>query len=38
MKKIEKRELYTDIELNQLECIENFLNNEEEYKLLERIM
>ncbi|CAD8124234.1 unnamed protein product [Paramecium sonneborni] len=34
MKKIEKRELYTDVELKQLECIENFLNDEEEFNYL----
>ncbi|CAD8206045.1 unnamed protein product [Paramecium octaurelia] len=34
IKKIEKRGLYTDVELEQLECIENFINNEEEFNYL----
>ncbi|CAD8208470.1 unnamed protein product [Paramecium pentaurelia] len=34
IKKIEKRQLYTDVELKQLECMENFINNAEEFNYL----
>ncbi|CAD8206356.1 unnamed protein product [Paramecium pentaurelia] len=37
IKKIEKRELYTDVELKQLECMENFINNEEEFNYLNKM-
>ncbi|CAK65437.1 unnamed protein product (macronuclear) [Paramecium tetraurelia] len=34
IKKIEKRHLYTDVELKQLECLERFITNEEEFNYL----
>ncbi|CAD8081041.1 unnamed protein product [Paramecium primaurelia] len=38
IKKIEKRELFTDVELKQLENIEQFLNNDEEFKYLQEMI
>ncbi|CAD8192250.1 unnamed protein product [Paramecium octaurelia] len=38
LRKIEKRDLYTDVELKQLENIEQFLNNNEEFKYLEEMI
>ncbi|CAD8179736.1 unnamed protein product [Paramecium octaurelia] len=34
IKKIEKRHLYTDVELKQLECLERFITNQDEFNYL----
>ncbi|CAD8083992.1 unnamed protein product [Paramecium sonneborni] len=38
IRKIQKKELYTDVELKQLENIESFLNNDDEYKYLQEMI